>query len=85
MLHLSMRLPRDGRQKGMTLNQWQHRFLSRLIELGGSIAVPLGVANEDLIALVEADYVREGSSGTSQTRYEITTAGRAAIKQSLGE
>jgi hypothetical protein len=69
----------------MTLNEWQQRFLLRLAELGGSITVPVGVANEDLVALIEADYVLESDSGVGQTRYEITKGGRTAIKQSLGE
>jgi hypothetical protein len=65
----------------MTLNQWQRSFLNRLIELGGSISVPTGVVTDDLIALIEANYVREGSGGTSQTRYEITKAGRACSQK----
>jgi hypothetical protein len=69
----------------MTLNQWQHDFLRRLTELGGSITVPDGVVNQELIELIEADFVVEGSGGSGRTRYEITEAGRVAIRQSIGE
>jgi hypothetical protein len=66
----------------MMLNQWQLAFLHRLVELGGFISVPGGVVNQELIELIEADYVLDGSGGSSRTRYEITEAGRAAIKSS---
>lgn len=69
----------------MALNQWQHSFLRRLVELGGSVSVPDGVVNQDLIDLIEADYVLEGDGGGGRTYYKITNAGRAAIKQFLGE
>ena len=64
----------------MALNQWQHNFLHRLVELGGSITVPDGVVNQELIDLIEADYVLEGSGGGGRRYYKITNAGRAAIK-----
>jgi hypothetical protein len=69
----------------VTLNQWQLDFLRRLGELGGSISVPDGVVNQELIELIEADYVLEGDGGGGRTYYKITNAGRAAIKQSLGQ
>jgi len=69
----------------MTLNHWQQSFLRRLIELGGSVSVPDGVVNQDLIDLIEADYVTEGDGGGGRTYYKITNAGRVATKQSLGE
>jgi hypothetical protein len=69
----------------VTLNQWQLDFLRRLVELGGSISVPDGVVNQELIELIEADYVLEGYGGGGRTYYKITNAGRAAIKQSLGQ
>jgi hypothetical protein len=78
----------DGQQQAsgeMALNQWQHNFLRRLVELGGSISVPDGVINEELIELLEAGYVLEGSGGPGRTRYKITEAGRAAATQSVGE
>ena len=64
----------------MTLSEWQHRFLNRLVELGGSISVPDGVVNQELNELIEADYVVEGDGGGGRTYYKITKAGRAAIK-----
>ena len=83
------RAPSDGQQHwtdgAMALNQWQYDFLRRLVELGSSITVPDGVVNQELIELIEADYVVEGSGGSGRTRYEITEAGRAASKTSLGE
>jgi hypothetical protein len=69
----------------MALNQWQHNFLRRLVELGGSISVPNGVVNQEIIELIEGDYVLEGDGGRGRAYYKITKAGRAAIKQSLGE
>ena len=60
-------------------------FLRRLVELGGSISVPDGVVNQELIELIEADYVLEGDGGSGRTYYKITNAGRAAIKLSLGQ
>jgi hypothetical protein len=63
----------------MALNQWQHDFLRRLVELRGSITVPDGVVNEELLGLIEADYVTEGCGGSGRARYAITKAGRAAI------
>jgi DNA-binding PadR family transcriptional regulator len=63
----------------MTLNQWQQSFLRRLVELGGSVTVPDGVVNQDLIDLVDADYVTEGDGGSGRTYYQITKVGRAAI------
>lgn len=68
----------------MTLNKWQQNFLRRLIVLGGSTSVPVGIVNEDLIGLIEANYVREGSGGASQTKYEITKAGLEAVKHYPG-
>jgi hypothetical protein len=62
----------------MTLTQWQRRFLRRLVELGGSISVPAGVMNEDLLALIEFGYLQEKSRG-SQTSYTLTKKGRLAI------
>ncbi len=76
---------RDFVRRAMVLNQWQHNFLRRLVELGGSITVPDGVVNQDLIDLIEGDYVSEGDSGGGRTCYEITEAGRAAAKAALGE
>jgi hypothetical protein len=67
---------------GERSNQWQLAFLHRLVELGGFISVPDGVVNQELVELIEADYVLDGSGGSSRTRYEITEAGRAAIKSS---
>jgi DNA-binding PadR family transcriptional regulator len=64
----------------MALNLWQTNFLRRLVELGGSISVPDGVVNKELIELIEADYVVEGDGGRGRTYYKITKAGRAAIK-----
>jgi hypothetical protein len=69
----------------MPTNQWQHNFLRRLVELGGSISVPNGVVNRELIELIETDYVRGCDAGRGCTYYKITTAGRAAIEQSPGE
>jgi hypothetical protein len=43
------------------------------------------VINEELIELLEAGYVLEGSGGPGRTRYKITEAGRAAATQSVGE
>ncbi len=68
----------------MALNQWQYSFLRRLVELGGSITVPDGVVNQDLIDLIEADYVLDGDGGGGRTRYEITETGRATIKNAIG-
>jgi len=65
----------------MTLNEWQQNFLRRLVELGGSISVPDGVLNQELIELIEADYVVEGDGGSGRTYYKITKAGRAAIQK----
>ena len=69
----------------MALNQWQQSFLRRLVELGGSVSVPDGVVNQDLVDLIEASYVMEGDGGGGRTYYKITNAGRVAIKQSLDE
>jgi hypothetical protein len=41
--------------------------------------------NQELIELIEADYVVEGDGGGGRTYHKITNAGRAAIKQSLGQ
>ena len=69
----------------VALNQWQHGFLLRLVELSGSIAVPSGVLNEDLRDLIDRDHVRETHDQPGRVRYEITEIGRAAIKEPLGE
>ena len=69
----------------MNINQWQLRFLTRLVELGGSVDVPVGVVNEDLVGLIEADYVLEGDGGGGRTHYRITKTGRAAIQETLRE
>ena len=69
----------------MATNQWQRNFLRRLVELGGSISVPNGVVNQELIELIETDYVRGCAAGRGCTYYKITAAGRAAIEQSPGE
>jgi DNA-binding MarR family transcriptional regulator len=62
------------------INQWQHNFLCRLVELGGSISVPSGVVNEDLRDLIDRDYVRQSDDKHARVRYAITEIGRAAIK-----
>jgi len=66
-------------------NQWQRNFLNRLVELGGSISVPTGVVNQELIELIKTDYVYGSDAGRGCTCYKITAAGRAAIQQSPGE
>ena len=62
------------------INQWQHSFLRRLVELSGSISVPSGVVNEDLRDLIDRDHVRESYDQAGRVRYAITEIGRAAIK-----
>jgi predicted transcriptional regulator len=67
------------------INQWQHSFLRRLVELSGSITVPSGVVNEELRDLIDRAHVRESYDQAGRVRYEITEIGRAAIKDPRGE
>ena len=64
----------------MILTLWQQRFLQRLVTLGGSITVPIGVVNDDLLALIEVKCVRQNNRGGS-TNYTITKKGRMATGQ----
>ena len=68
----------------MALNEWQHDFLRRLIEPGSLIVLPRKIVNEELDGLIKAKFVlAHDEAGT--VRYQITEAGRAAYKATLGK